>query len=53
MPEPRVEVVETNFTPNLTKDRSRRLLLLLLLFGPPAGEREDDGREESREGEAA
>ena len=40
MPNPRVEVVETNWTPGLPKDHARRLLQLL--FGSQ-GEREDDG----------
>jgi hypothetical protein len=51
----RVEVVEKNFAPGLTKDRARQLLLLL--FRPLAGEREDGGRDEPQveptEGEAA
>jgi hypothetical protein len=48
----RAEVVDANWTPDLTKDRARRLLQLL--FRPAAdGERGDDGLDESREGEAA
>jgi hypothetical protein len=50
-----VEVVETNFTRDIDKDRARRLLLLL--FRPLAGEREEGGRDdpqaEPKEGEAA
>lgn len=49
-PERRVEVVEAEWTPGLTKDRAR--LLLLLLFGAQF-ERKSGEREESREGEAA
>lgn len=51
VPNPRVEVTDTRWTPDLDKDRARRLLQLL--FRPAPGEREDAEREDPREGEAA